>query len=343
MHMIIGRPLTGGTLLRLRRFLASLGLDYDDGVEMSCCACDEYGEIIATASRQGPVLKCVAVDPRREGEGLAASVVTEAVIDAVNAGLGHLFLFTKPSHRRIFVDLGFFAVAETEDMLLMENRRDGIGRFVKSLEAPVTDGVIGAVVANCNPFTKGHRALIALAASQCDFLHVFVLSAEKSLFPAALRLEMVKRGTADIKNCAVHPTGDYLISAATFPDYFLKDKVKAEDVKCRLDLTVFAQCFAAPLHIVRRYVGTEPYSAVTKKYNEVMKTFLPPLGIEVREIPRFESGGKAVSATEVRRIIEEHGLRAPELKALLPQTTLELLRESPVVRRPQEERAHRAL
>ena len=58
MHMIIGRPLTGGTLLRLRRFLASLGLDYDDGVEMSCCACDEYGEIIATASRQGPVLKC---------------------------------------------------------------------------------------------------------------------------------------------------------------------------------------------------------------------------------------------------------------------------------------------
>ncbi|MGI6074945.1 MAG: [citrate (pro-3S)-lyase] ligase [Pyramidobacter sp.] len=343
MQMMIGRPFEGRTLQRLRRFLASLGLDYDDGVEMSCCACDADGEIVATASRQGPVLKCVGVSPFHEGEGLAASVVTEAVTDAMNAGLTHLFLFTKPSNRRIFADLGFFTVAETADMLLMENRRDGIGRFVKSLEAPVTRGVIGAVVANCNPFTRGHQALMALAASECDFLHVFVLSAEKSLFPAALRLEMAKRGTAHIKNCAVHPTGDYLISAATFPDYFLKDKTVAEDVKCQLDLTVFAQCFAAPLGIVRRYVGTEPYSAVTRKYNEAMKAFLPPLGIEVREISRVESGGKPVSATEVRRLLQTVGLGAPELKALLPPTTLELLRENWPVRSLAEGSVGRAL
>ncbi len=328
MDMMQGRPFSGKTLERIEKFLASLGLDYDDGVEMTVCACDEEGEVVATASRQGAVLKCIGVSAAHQGEGLAASVVSEVVTDAIRAGLTHLFVFTKPSNRQIFDDLGFFPMAETADVLLMENRRDGVKRFVASLACPVRDGVIGAVVANCNPFTKGHRYLMETAASQCDFLHVFVLSAEKSLFPAALRLEMARRGVAHLKNVAVHPTGDYLISAATFPNYFLKDKARAGDVKCELDLTIFARCFAAPLHITRRFVGTEPFSAVTERYNEAMKAFLPPLGVEVTEIPRCQAGGAPISATRVRALLERGAPDEPELEELLPETTLELLREN---------------
>ena len=327
MDMMQGRPFKGRTLERIEKFLASLGLDYDDGVEMTACACDEEGEVVATASRQGAVIKCVGVSAARQGEGLAASVVSEVVTDAIQAGLTHLFVFTKPSNRQIFDDLGFFPMAETADVLLMENRRDGVKRFVASLERPVRDGVIGAVVVNCNPFTKGHRYLMETAASQCDFLHVFVLSAEKSLFPAALRLEMVRRGTAHLKNVAVYPTGDYLISAATFPDYFLKDKARAGDVKCELDLTIFARCFAEPMNITRRFVGTEPLSPVTERYNEAMKAFLPPLGVEVTEIPRCEAGGAPISVTRVRALLERGGPDEPELAALLPEKTLALLRE----------------
>ena len=123
----------------------------------------------------------------------------------------------------------------------------GVKRFVEAIERPSSAGTVGAVVANCNPFTKGHRYLMETAASQCDFLHVFVLSAEKSLFPASLRFKMVKRGTSHLKNVAVHPTGDYLISAATFPDYFLKDRARVDDVKCELDLAIFvaiSKCFS---------------------------------------------------------------------------------------------------
>lgn len=327
MDMMQGRPFKGRTLERIEKFLRSLGLDYDDGVEMTACACDEDGEVVATASRQGAVIKCVGVSAARQGEGLAASVVSEVVTDAIQAGLTHLFVFTKPSNRQIFDDLGFFPMAETDDVLLMENRRDGVKRFVASLERPVRDGVIGAVVANCNPFTKGHRCLMETAASQCDFLHVFVLSAEKSLFPAALRLEMVRRGTAHLRNVAVHPTGDYLVSAATFPDYFLKDKARVGDIKCELDLTIFARCFAEPMNITRRFVGTEPLSPVTERYNEAMKAFLPPLGVEVTEIPRCEAGGVPISATRARALLERGGLDEPELAELLPETTLALLRE----------------
>ena len=328
MDMMQGRPFTGRTLERLKKFLASLGLLYDDGVEMSVCACDDDGEIIATASRQGPVLKCVGVSPDHQGEGLAASVVSETVTDAISAGLSHLFVFTKPSNRQIFDDLGFFPIVETTDVLFMENRRDGVKRFVEAIERPSSAGTVGAVVANCNPFTKGHRYLMETAASQCDFLHVFVLSAEKSLFPASLRFEMVKRGTSHLKNVAVHPTGDYLISAATFPDYFLKDRARVDDVKCELDLAIFARCFARPLGITRRFVGTEPLSPVTALYNETMKKLLPSLGVEVTEVPRVEAGGAPVSATRVRELLAKEGPDVIELADLLPDTTLEAIREN---------------
>lgn len=327
MDIMQGRPFKGRTLERVKNFLAALGLDYDNGVEMTACACGEDGEIAATASRQGAVLKCIGVSAAHQGEGLAASVVSEVVTDAIHAGLTHLFVFTKPSNRQIFDGLGFFPMAETSDVLLMENRRDGVKHFVASLECPIRNGVIGAVVANCNPFTKGHQYLMETAASQCDFLHIFVLSTEKSLFPMALRMKMVRRGTEHLKNVAVHPTGDYLISAATFPDYFLKDKTCADDVKCELDLSIFARCFAAPMNITRRFIGTEPLSPVTARYNEVMKTYLPQRGIEVTEIPRCEIGGSPISATRVRDLLNRGGLDEPGLALLLPETTLALLRK----------------
>ena len=57
----------------------------------------------------------------------------------------------------------------------MENVRDGIGRYVRSLQHPKDNGgVIGAAVMNCNPFTNGHRYLVETAASQCELLHLFV-------------------------------------------------------------------------------------------------------------------------------------------------------------------------
>ena len=43
MDLMQGRPFSGRTLERLKKFLASVGLLYDDGVEMSVCACDDDG------------------------------------------------------------------------------------------------------------------------------------------------------------------------------------------------------------------------------------------------------------------------------------------------------------
>ena len=209
-------------------FLRRAGLTPDEGVESTVLIWED-GDLIAAGSRQDNVLKCIAVDPAHQGEGLTATLLTHLRQDAMAAGHRHLFLYTKPRNRTMFSSLFFYPVAKTDDVLLMENRKNGVQEFVAGLEAPKTEGTIGAVVMNCNPFTRGHRYLIETAARDCDWLYVFVLSEDKSAFPAADRLALVKAGTADLPNVTVQPTGPYLISSATFPTYFLKDQSQFEN------------------------------------------------------------------------------------------------------------------
>jgi [citrate (pro-3S)-lyase] ligase len=311
-----GYPFSGTSLEKLRAFLGGCGLAYDEGVEFTVLV-TAGGRIFGTGSLDGNVLKCIAVSAEAQGAGVAAVVVSELVKYAVGKGRGHLFLFTKPENAELFASLGFFAISATEKALLMENRRGGIADFVKTVpvprdvgggeKVPVPAGVIGAIVANCNPCTRGHQYLFETAAGQCERVYVFILSEEKSLFPADFRRYLVEVAVGHLPNVVVAPTGPYLISAATFPDYFLRKDdptVTATDVNAELDLRIFAEHFAAPLGITRRFVGTEPFSAVTAAYNRVMHRVLPPLGVEVVEVARkTDEAGEAISASRVRELI----------------------------------------
>lgn len=320
--MRYARPASGRLLEQIRVFLGELGLDWDSSTEFTV-ALIEDDEIMATGSRQGGVLKCIGVSPKSRGEGLTGAVVTELVKDALQSGHSHLFLFTKPGSATFFEDLGFYPIVTTGDVAFLENRRNGIRRFVDALERPETSGLTGAIVANCNPFTLGHRYLIETAAAACDTLHLFILSEDRSAFSTKARYQLAKEGCADLANVIVHPTADYLISSATFPDYFIKDKTRSGAINTELDLTIFAERFAKPLGIIRRYVGSEPYCPVTSAYNRQMHEVLPRFGIEVIELPRKEQAGEAVSASRVRGLLEAHKLEA--LRELVPETTYRYL------------------
>ena len=303
--------------------LGKAGLDPDPQVERTALIWDN-GQLIATGSRQGNLLKCIAVEEAWQGEGLTATLITALRQDAFSEGHRHLFLYTKPQNANQFTSLFFYAIAQTSQVLLMENRQNGIGQFVDSLPVPEQGGVIGAAVMHCNPFTRGHRYLIETAAAECDRLYVFVLSEEGGQFSPEDRMAMVKAGTADLKNVTVLPTGPYLISSATFPTYFLKDKDRLPEIQCELDIAVFIRYFAPKLGITRRYVGTEPLSASTRQYNQALKQQLPPAGIEVRELPRLELQGGPVSASAVRRLMAAGDETA--LEKLVPETTLKYLK-----------------
>jgi len=312
-----------GQKLRLwQEFLGRAGLEPDTQTERTVLIWDE-GQIIATASRQGNLLKCIAVDDLRQGEGLTATLLTQLRQDAFQSGYSHLFLYTKPKNKYMFSSLFFYPVAQTDRVLLMENKKDGITDFLSQLPEEKHEGIIGAAVMNCNPFTKGHRYLIETAAKECDHLYVFVLSEDKSYFSAKDRMEMVKLGTADLPNVTVLPTGPYLISSATFPTYFLQDREKAEQIHCLLDIQIFCKYFAPKFGITRRYVGTEPLSPMTNQYNDALREHLPGMGIEFREIPRLEQENTPISASAVRAYLQEG--RIDLLKNLVPETTYQYL------------------
>jgi len=280
--------------------------------------------IAATGSRYDNILKLIAVDESYRGDDLTSTVISELRRDAFNEGYRNLFLYTKPQNNMIFSSLFFYPIAETEKILLLEDKKNGIGDFIASLPRAKTSQNIGSVVMNCNPFTLGHQYLIETAAKECSHLYVFVLSEDKSEFSAEDRIEMVKLGTGHLSNVIVLPTGPYLISSATFPSYFLKDRDRIGEAQSHLDIEIFLKYYAPSLHITRRYVGTEPFSALTDAYNNELKEYLPRKGIEVIEIERKASNGVPISASRVRNLIDNKEL--DKLASLLPQTTIDFLK-----------------
>ncbi len=196
---------------------------------------------------------------------------------------------------------------------------------------PVNAEKIGCIVMNCNPFTLGHRYLIEYALTMIDYLYVFVVEENSSFFPFKDRYEMVKRGINGIDDLSVIKSGKVIISSSTFPAYFRKSSIEArEKVYLNEDLRIFAQYIAPVLDIQYRFVGEEPTDYVTNQYNIAMKRILPDIaGIQVVEIPRMEIGGKVVSATTVRECYKKKDFS--EMSALVPQTTLEYLKEMAAV------------
>lgn len=303
-------------------FLAQLGLEADENVQTTVLI-REDGELIAAGSRQDNLLKCIGVSPMHQGEGPTATLLTQLRQDAFHAGHKHLFLYTKPRNRYLFSSLFFYPVAQTDKVLLMENQPNGIRGFLDSLPVMHTAGTVGAAVMNCNPFTRGHRYLIETAASRCDHLYVFVLSEDKSRFSAADRMEMVKLGTSDLPNVTILPTGPYLISSATFPTYFLKEREQAGTVQCMLDIEIFVKYYVPKFGITHRFVGTEPLSPMTNLYNEALEQHLPERGVELVKIPRLETNAVPISASAVRACLQEG--KREYLRELVPPTTADYI------------------
>ncbi|WP_278855203.1 GNAT family N-acetyltransferase [Leyella stercorea] len=174
----------------------------------------------------------------------------------------------------------------------------------------------GVVVMNCNPFTLGHRYLIEQAAKQVERLFVMVVREDCSLFAYAERKAMVEQGVAHLKNVTVIDGSEYAISQATFPTYFLKRLDDAADTQMLLDLDLFRRHIAPALGATVRFVGTEPTDRLTRRYNELMHEVLT----DVREISRLEKDGNAVSASRVRKAMEQGDMST--IRQLVPPTTL---------------------
>ena len=314
------------------QLLMQEGIRLDKNLDYTCAMYDGDGRIAATGSFFGNTLRCFAVHHDHQGEGLLNEVVSHLMQEELRRGKFHLFVYTKTSAAKLFKDLGFYEIASVDGtMVFLENRRSGFGDYIQSLIAETPDSAasdkefrVGAIVMNADPFTLGHRYLVETAAARCSSLHVFVLSEDLSPVPFAVRMQLVKEGTADLPNVIVHESGPYMISAATFPSYFLKDETAVIEGHARLDIAVFTK-IAQALSIEARWVGDEPFSPTTALYNSVMQKELPANGINCITIPRLTAKNEAISASAVRSLIESRDWDT--LKDLVPSSTYSYFRQ----------------
>jgi len=319
-----------------RALIEQSGLSYEPGCD-EMLGIHENGRLVATGSRAGNILKMLAVEPSHQGGPLLGEIVTELVTRGMSAGFNSLFIYTKPEHAMTFEALNFHLLANQGQVALLEYGQ-GLKSWLSSKAGLVKPGVNGAVVMNCNPFSLGHRYLAESAAGQVDNLYLFVVREDRSVFPFDVRFRLVQEGVRDLENVTVLDSSHYIVSAATFPTYFLKRDDPVARIQMELDMTLFATRIAPFFGITRRFVGTEPNCRLTDSYNDTMKRILPLYGIELVELERRLSGGEAISASRIRALMAEG--KQEQLSSLVPKTTLDWLLsdEAEAVRRKLRER-----
>lgn len=347
-------PTTPRQRQRIEAFLKRNGLRFDD-MHYYAAITDDDGEMIAGGGLKGNVIKCVAVDDAHKGEAIANTLISHLIAHANEEGHSNVMLFTKPKNRQLFESLSFRLLAEAPEAVLMETGIGGINNMVEQLKKIKEEGEVckennqeckeeektnlnittpqhlnpstpqplttttplrGVVVMNCNPFTLGHRYLIEQAAKQVERLFVMVVKEDCSLFAYAERKAMVEQGVAHLENVTVIDGSEYAISQATFPTYFLKRLDDAADTQMLLDLDLFRRHIAPALGATVRFVGTEPTDRLTRRYNQLMHEVLA----DVRETVRLEKEGNAVSASRVRKAMEQGDMST--IRQLVPPTTL---------------------
>lgn len=303
----------------IQAFYARAGIRLDRGVT-ALYGVYEGDVLLALGGIAGNAIRSLAVDESRQGEGILPLLVTHLYQTIRDNGNPNVFVVTKPAYAPLFSSLCFYELAQTADVALLESSRDAFARYLAKLSR-----ADGAIVMNADPFTLGHRYLVETAAKQCERLQVFVLSAEDAHVPAAVRLRLVQEGCRELSNVTVLAGGDYIISGATFPDYFFKDKNEAALAFARLDATLFAEKIAPACGIQTRFVGEEPLDPMTAAYNEALLAILPERGVNVRVIPRKAIKGAPISASRVRALWREG--RYAEIAPLVPESTLRYIME----------------
>lgn len=315
------------------KLLSSLGLhDFSerevDVIDHTIGLEDDEGNLVGTGSVAGNVLKYIGVKNDEVEQGARFNKVVTALTQYLaNEEVFHSFVFTKAKYAESFEHLHFNLLAKTNQAAFLENGTPDVAEFVA--EIPKVGNQehkkVAAIVMNANPFTLGHKHLVKRASEENDLVYVFVVANDVSLFNFDERFELVQEGTKEFANVKVVSGGEYMVSPATFPAYFLKIPDDLITVQTAIDAAIFKRQIAPGLNITRRYIGKEPISRTTHYYNVSLAHELGP-DIEVIVIDRLKKDDQIVTATEVRQLIKVGNLR--EINKFVPETTYDFIKKN---------------
>ncbi|MDF2698792.1 MAG: citC [Haloplasmataceae bacterium] len=306
------------------QFLKKFNLEYENDIDYTIAVYDK-DKLIGTASKHQNVLKCFAVNEDYQGLGIVNTLVKTIEDQMFKQGIYHFFIYTICCNKEKFQSLGYSEIISAHNITLLEHGIHQINSYLNNLKIKynISQNPKACIIMNANPFTLGHRYLIERASRENDEVIVFVVSEDQSKFPFSVRFHLVSIGVKDLTNVKVIETGPYLISNATFPTYFLKQKTDVVELQTKLDCEIFLKYYKEIFNINVRYVGNEPYCEVTNTYNQVMSDLLPKNGICVKVINRIEVNKQIISASKVRENLENHNFE--QLRLLVPDVTYNYL------------------
>ena len=306
--MILKEALLNSEIIRIKQFLKENGLDYENNITKSFYI-EENDIVVASVSIFNNVIKCFAVSKEYRSENYGGILISHIINYFYENKIYHYMVYTKKEYLNTFKNLGFNEIVSTDTVVILEAGTPNIQEYLNDLKKKIEYKFenkldvcdVASLVMNCNPITEGHLGLIELASKNHQYLIVFLLEEDLSYFTYKERMTLVYLATLHLPNVIVVPSSSYIVSSLTFPNYFLKDETLKNKEWASTDALIFKNYFMKYLNIKYRYVGTES-SKIMIDYNNVLKEILGSMLIEIN---RFESNGKIISASLVRKCIED--------------------------------------
>jgi [citrate (pro-3S)-lyase] ligase len=298
-------------------FLHSYHLDYEWDIDYAILLYDK-DEVVGTASLSNNVMKCFLVREDYKNMNLTNKMFHHLEEILNEKGINHFFVFTSPENEKIFISLNMHKIVETMNTVLFEGGKN-ITNVLMDLkkEYKVSDNKKACVIINANPMTNGHMYLIETASKENEEVLVFVVSEDISSFPFEDRFDIIKKATQHLENVIVLPTLSYLVSKLSFPKYFLKEDQLINEEQTLVDVLVYKKYYRKIFTINKRYLGEEPYSFNTNKYNETLVNYLNG---HIEIVKRKEHLNKPISASLVRQLIKSEHLN--RIREYVPQATM---------------------
>lgn len=292
----------------IKSFLEKNDLLYDNLITKSFYISDD-DKVVGTVSIYNNVIKCFAVDKNYREENYGSALISFIINYFYQNNINNYLVFTKLEYASLFMALNFHEITRTQKVILLESGSYLINDYINDLKKKIgyhfsidisKDNDIACLVLNANPITIGHMELIEKASKEHNYVLIFILEEDLSYFSYKERLSLVTISTLYLHNVLVVPSSEYIISSATFPNYFLKNEDIKNDEWSIIDAKIFKDYFIDKLNIKCRYVGTEK-SVYMARYNNILKEVL---GDKLIEVDRFKLNEEIISASSVRELVK---------------------------------------
>ena len=203
------------------------------------------GEIKATASIAGRILKCFAISKEYRGSKMLGELVNNLMDRLFEQGIYHSFIFTRPDKIRSFSNLGYNLIYKASEVALLEN---GIYDIKSSLKQLKEDN---------NMDTNTEKVAILMyneAITQKDLKLIEDICKENEKVLLFSTKGMVSNEIKLISNLNIVTENEYLFPYDLFPKYFIIDETIRVRAFKELILGIFNEYFSYGFNIKKIYV-----------------------------------------------------------------------------------------